>query len=70
MNTIIVILCIIVFFCFFGVKLTIHHKEEITVEDSEKMYTEEEVIAFTKWMYDYKADINKVEELFKQFKNK
>jgi hypothetical protein len=34
----------------------------------EKMYSAEEVIAFTKWMHDYKADINKVEELLKQFK--
>jgi hypothetical protein len=36
---------------------------------SERMYSEEEVIAFTQWMYDYKGDINKVEELLKQFKN-
>jgi hypothetical protein len=35
----------------------------------ERMYSEEEVIAFTQWMYDYKGDINKVEELLKQFKN-
>ena len=70
MNTIIVILCINVFVFLFGVKLIIHHKEELTIEDPERMYSEEEVIAFTKWMYDYKADINKVEELFKQFKNK
>jgi hypothetical protein len=34
------------------------------------MYSEEEVIAFVKWMYDYKADINKVEEWFEQFKKK
>ena len=31
---------------------------------------EEKVIAFAKWMHDYKADINKVYELFKQFKKK
>ena len=37
---------------------------------SERMYTEEEVIAFAKWMYDYKADINKVEEWLEQFKKK
>lgn len=37
---------------------------------SEKMYSEEEVIAFAQWMYDYKGDINKVEELLKQFKKK
>jgi hypothetical protein len=37
---------------------------------AEKMYSEEEVIAFTQWMYDYKGDINKVEELLKQFKKK
>jgi hypothetical protein len=34
------------------------------------VYSEEEVIAFTQWMYDYKGDINKVEELLKQFKKK
>jgi hypothetical protein len=33
-------------------------------------YSKEEVIAFVKWMYDYKADINKVEELFEEFKKK
>jgi hypothetical protein len=37
---------------------------------AERMYSEEEVIAFVKWMYDYKADINKVEEWFEQFKKK
>jgi hypothetical protein len=37
---------------------------------AERMYSEEEVIAFAKWMYDYKADINKVEEWFQQFKKK
>ena len=37
---------------------------------SERTYTEEEVIAFAKWMYDYKADINKVEECLEQFKKK
>jgi hypothetical protein len=37
---------------------------------AERMYSEKEVIAFTQWMYDYKGDINKVEELLKQFKNK
>jgi formaldehyde-activating enzyme involved in methanogenesis len=31
---------------------------------------EEKVIAFAKWMHDYKADINKVYELFEQFKKK
>ena len=36
----------------------------------ERSYSEEEVIAFTQWMYDYKGDINKVEELLKQFKKK
>lgn len=36
----------------------------------EGMYSEEEVIAFAQWMYDYKGDINKVEELFEQFKKK
>ena len=36
----------------------------------ERMYSEEEVIAFAQWMYDYKGDINKVEELFEQFKKK
>jgi hypothetical protein len=35
---------------------------------AERMYSDDEVIAFVKWMYDYKADINKVEELFEQFK--
>jgi hypothetical protein len=34
-------------------------------EQDKSKYSEEEVIAFVKWMYDYKADINKVEELFK-----
>ncbi len=37
---------------------------------SERMYSEDEVIAFVKWMYDYKADINKVEELLNLFKKK
>jgi len=37
---------------------------------AKRMYSEEEVIAFAKWMYDYKADINKVEEWFQQFKKK
>lgn len=36
----------------------------------ERSYSEEEVIAFAQWMYDYKGDINKVEELLKQFKMK
>ena len=36
----------------------------------ERSYSEEEVIAFARWMYDYKGDINKVEELFEQFKKK
>jgi len=35
----------------------------------ERSYSAEEVIAFIKWMYDYK-DENKVEELLKQFKKK
>jgi hypothetical protein len=35
---------------------------------AERMYSDDEVIAFVKWMYDYKATINKVEELFEQFK--
>ena len=35
---------------------------------AEKSYTKEEVIAFAKWMYDYKADINRVEEWLEQFK--
>jgi hypothetical protein len=29
---------------------------------------DEFAIGFTKWMYDYKADINKVEELLKIYK--
>lgn len=37
---------------------------------AERMYSEKEVIAFAQWMYDYKGDINKVEELFEQFKKK
>jgi hypothetical protein len=41
---------------------------KLAQEQDKKMYSEEEVIAFVKWMYDYKADINKVEELFEQFK--
>jgi hypothetical protein len=36
----------------------------------ERSYSEEDVIAFAQWMYDYKGDINKVEELLKQFKKK
>ena len=36
----------------------------------ERSYSEEEVIAFAQWMYDYKGDINKVEELLKEFKKK
>jgi hypothetical protein len=35
---------------------------------AEKSYTKEEVIAFVKWTYDYKADINRVEEWLEQFK--
>jgi hypothetical protein len=35
---------------------------------AEKSYTKEEVITFVKWMYDYKADINRVEEWLEQFK--
>jgi hypothetical protein len=35
---------------------------------ADKSYTKEEVIAFAKWMYDYKADINKLEECLEQFK--
>jgi hypothetical protein len=39
-------------------------------EQDKNKYSKDEVIAFVKWMYDYKADINKVEELFNQFKKK
>lgn len=39
-------------------------------ELEERRYSEEEVIAFAQWMYDYKGDINKVEELLKEFKKK
>jgi hypothetical protein len=39
-------------------------------EQDKNKYSEEEVIAFAQWMYDYKGDINKVEELLKQFKKK
>jgi hypothetical protein len=35
------------------------------VKEQERSYSEKEVIAFVQWMYDYKGDINKVEELFK-----
>ena len=44
--------------------------QECAKYQAERMYSEEEVIAFTQWMYDYKGDINKVEELLKQFKKK
>jgi hypothetical protein len=37
-------------------------------QQDKNKYSKEEVIAFVKWMYDYKADINKVEELFEEFK--
>jgi hypothetical protein len=37
-------------------------------EQDKNKFSKEEVIAFVKWMYDYKADINKVEEWFEQFK--
>jgi hypothetical protein len=30
---------------------------------------QEQTIDFAKWMYDYKADINKVEECFEQYYN-
>ena len=37
---------------------------------TEKKYSKEEVIAFTQWMYDYKGDINKVEEILNQLQKK
>jgi hypothetical protein len=39
-------------------------------QQDKNKYSEEEVIAFAQWMYDYKGDINKVEELLEQFKKK
>ena len=44
--------------------------KEMEKEQTERMYSKEEVIAFAQWMYDYKGDINKVEELFEQFYEK
>ena len=38
--------------------------------DKAKQMEAEQPIAFAQWMHDYKGDINKVEELFEQFKKK
>jgi hypothetical protein len=49
---------------------TLEKSIEYLLKRQERMYSEEEVLAFAKWMHDYKGDINKVEELFEQFKKK
>jgi hypothetical protein len=44
--------------------------QTIGLFEQAKQMEAEQPIAFAQWMHDYKGDINKVEELFEQFKKK